>query len=542
MAEKKEKKKKKWRGLKAVSNLLMNGEYDKPESDAEYVQSPTDANTLDVPIFGAIDPATGKAAITDYSTWLASLPGKAPLNRIAQYTLIEQLIQSVDYVKCLEYIMIRACSRSIDTGLKIHVEPANDADDKNEQYLEAKRIIANLELDNSISDWIYKATIFGIKVIRPLKEKGIGITGLLDEERLHPKHMQGFKWYDKDQKKIKIGYVFPLSQREEGGKGMKMFLEDDIVVFKRKRTIKDSSVIQTPIMGSKENPRELYNLWDEETWLGKFPLVDYGNSVVITAYEPFVSLAKIRQAVERARLRTEKEVAIIGVPTDGLDPTKAQEHSDGYAKIFNQIYNKGRSSLNSLLSVVTVPYNALKQKIDVMFNRVEPNITGLTDLEYAIARFTSSLGLDSSVVAGKAGDQAGFGGAGLMDATTAEAAQMSKDSNSAGVGGVEDILRIHFLEKEGLVFTSDNKPYKIRIHTGDTRAEKERLLLEESRHMQVNQVVQRDVMLADFVDVDMAESIIQANVKYLHADETELRKIYKTKPPPPPGAEEGGAF
>ena len=343
MAEEKEKKekKKKWKGLKAVGNLLWRGEYESSsESSAEYVQSPSDANTTDVPIFGAIDPATGKAVTVDYAVWLASLPTKAPLDRDLQYTLIEQLIQADDYIKCLEYIMIRACSRSTDTGLKIHIEPANDADDKNEQYLEAKRLVANLKLDESISDWIYKATISGIKALIPLKEQGIGVTGLLDEERLHPKHMKGFKWYDKDQKRTKVGYVFPLSQKEEAGKGMKMFLEDDIVVFKRKKTTKYSSVIQNPVMGSKENPREKYNLWDEETWLGKFPLTDYGDSVIMTAYEPFVDLAQIRQAVKKARLRTEKEVAIVGVPTDGLDPAKAQEHSDGYGKIFHQIFNK----------------------------------------------------------------------------------------------------------------------------------------------------------------------------------------------------------
>ena len=183
MAEKKDKKKK-WRGLKAVGNLLWKGEYESSsESGSEYIQSPTDANTADVP-YGAIDPVTGKPVTADYAAWLASLPGKAPLDRLVQYTLIEQLIQADDYVKCLNYIMIRACSKSTDTGLKIHVEPDNDADDKNEQYIEAKRIVANLKLDGFISDWIYKATIFGIKVIRPLTEQGIGITGLLDDERM----------------------------------------------------------------------------------------------------------------------------------------------------------------------------------------------------------------------------------------------------------------------------------------------------------------------------------------------------------------------
>ena len=78
--------------------------------------------------------------------------------------------------------------------------------------------------------------------------------------------------------------------------------------------------------------------------------------------ESFVSLARIRQAVEKARLRTEKEIAIVGVPTDGLDPAKAQEHSDGYAKIFNQAWNKGRDAVNTLVHVLTVPFNALKQK------------------------------------------------------------------------------------------------------------------------------------------------------------------------------------
>ncbi|MCK4827013.1 hypothetical protein KA005_65370, partial [bacterium] len=77
------------------------------------------------------------------------------------------------------------------------------------------------------------------------------------------------------------------------------------------------------------------------------------------------------------------------------------------------------------------------------------------------------------------------------------------------------------------------------IHTGDTRAEKERLALEESRNMQLNQVVQRDVMLADFVDVDFIASMVEANKKYLKISEEQTRKIYKEKPPPPPG-EEGG--
>ena len=170
-----------------------------------------------------------------------------------------------------------------------------------------------------------------------------------------------------------------------------------------------------------------------------------------------------------------------------------------------------------------------------------PNITGIEDLNRAEARFASGMGLDASVINGNAGEQGGLGGAGLMDATTAESAQMSKDSNSCGVEGVEEILRIHFLIKYGLVFTQDNKPYKVRIHTGDTRAERERLQLEESRQMQVNQVAQRLIMYADFMEIDFVEAAVRADVQYLKVDEAEARKIYKEKPPPPPG-QEGGLF
>lgn len=541
MAEKREKKKF-WKGTKALKNLIVEGEYEKPDEKVDYVQSPSDIQTLDVQSGYGVDPTTGKvkATLLDYAAWLASLPSKMTSDRLTQYAFVEQLIETDDYQKCLQYISIRACSRSTDTGKIIHTEPDNDADANNEYYLEAKQVVSSLMLDKHISDWMLKTDIFGMKVIIPLKEEGIGVTGIYDDKRLHPKYCQGYKWFDKKTRSIKYGYVFPRWQKQEGGKGLKMFLEDDIVIFKRKKSIRKSAEVQNAVYGSKEKSKENFNLWDQKTWLGKYPITDYGHLITVPPYEAFVSLANIRYSIEKSRIRAGEAYAMISVPTDGLDPAKAQEHSDSYGRIFNQIYNKAAGVVKkTIMHIVTIPFNAIKQRIEVLMSQQDPNINGLVDLEKAEARFTSAWGLDSSVIAGNAGEVGGLGGAGLMDATTAESAQMSKDSNACGVAGVEEILRIHFLTKYGIVFTQDNKPYKVRIHTGDTRAEKERLALEESRRMQVNQVVQEIGMLSDFMDYNGVEAMVQACVKYLHMEEADARKIYRERPKLPPGTEEG---
>ena len=77
----KNKKDKKWKGLKAVGNFFMNGEYKKSDESKEYIQSPSDAQTMDVQSgYGTyVDPITGQMKkILDYASWLAALPGKAP--------------------------------------------------------------------------------------------------------------------------------------------------------------------------------------------------------------------------------------------------------------------------------------------------------------------------------------------------------------------------------------------------------------------------------------------------------------------------------
>ncbi len=533
-------KKKKWKGLKAVGNLLWNGDYESP-TKTEYVNSPSDVQHSEVHSTNtAIDKTTGRIKkVTDYAVWLASLPDKMSTDRLTQYDYIEELIEADDYNKCLEYIHIRSCSKSLDTGLIIHIDPDNGADHNNEHYLEAKRLVAALELDKFIGDWMFKASAFGIKALLPLKKSGFGILGLLDDERLHPKYIQGYKWFDPKRNGYRYGYVFPRYQKQEGGKGMKLFGEDDVVIFKRKKSNKKTGEVQQPILGSTDNYRETFNLWDPNTWIGKFPLTDYGHSILLPAYEAFVALAKIRFAVEKARLRSAESFALVHVPTDGLPPEKAQEHSDGYGRIINQIYNKGLAAAKTLMHVITIPFNAIKQKIEVILSQQDPNINGLADLERAESRFASAMGLDASVVNGTAGEQGGLGGAGLMDATTAESAQMAKDSNACGVAGVEEILRIHFLAKDGIVFNHDNKPYKVRIHTGDTRAERERLQLEDTRHMQVDRIAQRGVLLKDFIPgLDLRKMMIEAEKRYLHAEEDELNEIYKEAPKPQQPTEE----
>jgi hypothetical protein len=442
------------------NNALENQQYDLPP-----------ANVISDFYDGQLsDPAGNVFSIAAQGSYLIR---QMPQSRLAKYPIFQVMASDPTIDSAIKMHISHALSAKSDNGEIISIESTSDKEDP--ITLDLRNTFKEI-INENIQAWAYNAAVFGMWTVRLYGSSGKGIELVRSDYYTHPRHM---KLYERVGQLV--GYTSAYQQYYQG----RVVLMEPwkFVAFRIPHW--DVPLYQEPIRLSGVEFDISEDDFNAEEII---ETQNYGTSLIETAFGPWMDLLDAILSLNMSRKNASKLERMIGVNTGTLSPQKAAHYLNTVA---SQILKTSQADANRDLrqGFIQTVYNYLlpiwgdgKGRLDISTVEGNPNIEAIADINFAVNRLGSALGVDPSLLGFGEQLSGGLGDGGFFRLSIL-AGIKSNMLRRAIATGLEEMFDIHVAYKFNKTFLPGEKPWRIVFNSLSSAIEREEA---ENRDGRVN--------------------------------------------------------
>ena len=404
---------------------------------------------------------------------LAQFVHETPAFRQMAYDLLSFMANDATIDSALKMHISHALSAKTDTGEIIFIESVSDAEDP---IVNDLRDTFKDLINSNLSRWAYSAALYGVCYIRPYIKSGEGVVHVRHDYYTHPSHIKEF-----ERAGLLVGYTCEHQRAHKTGGQIRLMEPWKLIGFK---------IPQYTVSDAAEPMRlnnEMFDI-DDDDFMNESPVEtqNYGSSLVIKAYAPWVDLQEGLIAVNAARRNSSKIDRFVGVNIGKDNPTKAAQYFNSIANQFKKTaQDRAKQALKkgyiSTVDTKLYPISSTGSgRIEVQTEHSSVDVTAIADIDYHTSRLCAALGVDKSLM-GYTDDMTGGLGEGGFFRMSILAAIKANLIRQAMLEGIENLFEIHVATKHGKVYPDGQKPWKITFNSLNTAVEKEEADARESR-------------------------------------------------------------
>ena len=388
-----------------------------------------------------------------------------PENRLARYPVLATMVADPTIDSAIKLHVAHALSSKPGTNEAITIEAVDSENDP---------IVADLrntffgQINRNCQVWAYNAAIWGMWAVRLYGKPGAGVEMIRSDYYTHPRHL---KIYERCGQLV--GYTSAY-QAPHGGR-IELIEPWKFATFKIPSYCTHIGLEPLRI-GGKEMNLAADDFADEDI----IETQDYGGSLVETAYGPWMDLLEAIVSLNASRKNASRMERLVGVNTGKLNPQRAALYLQTVAEQLQKVgeADANRSLLRGYVQTVVnhlVPiWGDSKGRLEINTIEGNPNIEAIADIDFAIKRLGSALGVDPALLGFGEMLSGGLGDGGFFRVSIMAAIKASLLRRAIAVG-IEDIFNIHCAWKHGKVFLPEERPWKIVFNSTSTAMEREEM-------------------------------------------------------------------
>ncbi len=398
-----------------------------------------------------------------------------PVDRFSQYPILEEMIRDPINESAVTMHLSHALSAKMETGEIIFIEERDGADKADKKLIkELNQTFAPI-LNNNLMKWGFLTALYGYYPVRPHGEPGKGITLIRDDWYLNPRFIREYERAGQ-----LAGYTH-RHQRQTAQQGMIRLMEPwKFVTFKVQQYM-----LRTTVEPHRFRPLEFDierdDYWNEEP----IESVNYGTSLMSTAYDPWMDLQEAILSLNVSRRNASKRDRFVGVNVGKMDVIRAAKY---YNMLADQFQRKAEESARRSLKdgyVKTINnhifpiYGSGSGQVNIQTEESPVDVSSIEDVQFHVNRLAAAHGIDKSLL-GFTEDLAGGLGEGGFFRMSIAAAIKANQIRRAMIPGIERLFNIHIALKYGKVFTDEDRPYKLTFNSLNTAIQREESEAKES--------------------------------------------------------------
>ena len=204
---------------------------------------------------------------------------------------------------------------------------------------------------------------------------------------------------------------------------------------------------------------------------------EYGQSLIATAYEPWMCLKDALCSLLMSRRNAARLERLVGVSTGKLEPERAARYVDMIAERISNASAEVQTASwldGNLQTVINHLFPILGEKGSVQVDAVQgtADISALEDVMFHVKRLGGALGIDPSLLGFGDFLSGGLGEGGFFRISIM-ASQKANFLRKAIKNGLDRLCEIHIAYKYGKVFTPEERPWAIKFNSISSAIERE---------------------------------------------------------------------
>lgn len=451
-----------------------------------------------------------------------------PSNRLLKYKLFRLMADDPTIDSALKMHISHALSSKSDTGEIISIESTSDKDDP--LTIDLRNTFKKTVNDN-VQFWAYNAALNGIWFARIYGQQRKGVELVRSDYYTHPQFIRAY-----EQAGQVAGYT-AAHQNPMQNAGYITLMEPWKFIAFRIPIWKFESEVEPPRLDG--SILDISN--DDYRSESIIESQNYGTSLIETAFAPWMDLQEAILSMNMSRKNAARLERLIGVNTGKLSPQRASQYLN---TVSNQLLKVNQANAKQSLRrgyVQTVINHLIpifgdgKGRLDIASMEGNPNLDGLSDIDFHVKRLGSALGIDPSLLGFGEMLSGGLGDGGFFRISVLAAIKANM-LRRAVLSGLDNLFDIHIAYKYGKVFLPGEKPWRIIFNSVSSALEREERENLEGRvtfATMMGQLIQ--LIDAEFSSVDRNALANYMFTDIMKIDEEKFRKMFPEKITGPAG-------
>jgi len=399
--------------------------------------------------------------------------GVFPKNRLAKYAILDTMAVDPTIDSAIKMHISHALSADPNTGEIVTIESTADEDDPITVDL---RNTFKEVINQSCHSWAYNAAKYGCWFARVYGGQKTGVKLVRSDFYTHPRFNMIYE---------RAGQLVGFSSAYQGpyGGGLRLMEPWKYIVFRIPHWSTNTDLEPTRY---EEIPFDIAS--DDYGAEGLVESQNYGQSLIETAFHPWLDLMDAIQSLKMSRKNAARLERLVGVNTGKLTPQKAALYLNTVAQQLQKTeerkaidsFRRGyiQTAINRLIPI----WGDGKGRLEISTVEGNPNIEALTDVEFHIKRMGSALGIDPALLGFGEMLSGGLGDGGFFRISILAAIKASMLRRSL-LTGLERLFDIHVAYKFNKAFLPGQKPWRVVFNSVSTAMEREDA---ENREARVN--------------------------------------------------------
>jgi hypothetical protein len=445
-----------------------------------------------------------------------------PEDRLLKYGILRTMSKDPTIDSAIKMHISHALSAKSDTGEIISIESATDKDDP--ITIDLRNTLKKIVNENC-QFWAYNAALNGVCYARVYGESRKGISLVRSDYYTHPKFIREY-----EQAGQIAGYTASYQNPNQSAGRIPLMEPWKFAAFKIPISKVDAALEPQRLDG------RIFDIAsDDYTNEAIVETQNYGTSLIETAFGPWFDLNEAILSLKMSRKNAARLERLIGVNTGRLSPTRAAQYLN---TVSSQIQKTGKAKADQALRrgfIQTVVNHIIpifgdgKGRLDISSLEGDPNIDGLSDVDFHIKRLGSAIGIDPSLLGFGEMLSGGLGDGGFFRISILAAIKAAL-LRRAILEGIEALCDIHVAYKYNKVFLPGEKPWRIVFNSISTALEREE---RENREGQVNfaMMVAQLIQLID-PEFQATDRNVLANMLFtdvMKFDEEKIKTLFSKK-------------
>lgn len=394
----------------------------------------------------------------------ATISHLLPEDRSARYAVLKLMSKDPTIDSAIKMHISNALSAKTDTAESVFID---SVDGKPNKIVEDVRNTLMPIINKELNEWARKAAIYGSCFARVYGKQGVGIENVRCDFYTHPRYIAKFE---------KAGRLAGFTATYQGSRissqQIKLLPPWTFVGFEIPERW-DCDHIEPINVGGI--PVDLSS--DEFDTEALVESQEYGNSLIATAYGPWMDLLDAICSLKMSRRNAARLERMVGVNTGKLDPERAARYLDMVAERITNASDEVQnySWLNGKVqTVINHIFPIFGDKGSMQIDAVQgtPDINGLEDVMFHIKRLGSAIGVDPALLGFGDFLSGGLGDGGFFRVSVMAAVKANL-LRKAIKNGIQRLAEIHVAYKYGKVFTESECPWTITFNAVSSAIERE---------------------------------------------------------------------
>ncbi len=461
----------------------------------------------------------GKGATSDSE----KLIHKFPIDRFAQYPILEEMIRDPLNEAALTMHVYHALSSKTDTGEVIFIEPKEGAE--KDKIINDLRENFTKTLNFNLIKWGFLTALYGYFPLRIYGEKGKGVSLIRDDFYMNPRFIREYRRAGE-----LAGFTHRYQQVQSKG-GLNRLIEPWKFV--------GMSIQQYTMPGFVEPVRmQLFDI-ERDDWWNDEPIEtsSYGSSLMSTAYNPWVDFNDALLSLSISRRNAAKRDRFVSINTGKSHPVKAAKY---YNTMAEQLQRKANESakrglakgfMNTIDNHIFPVWSNGAGQVSIQTESSPVDVSAIEDVQMHLNRLCAAHGLDKSLLGWGDSMSGGLGEGGFFR-TAITAAIRANQVRQAILPAIDRIFDIHVAYKYGKVFTEAEKPWQIKFNSLNTAIQHEEAEAQEkAANYAVSVATLMQMLDPEMSKFDFEESADHLLREKLGIDADKLKAMMTAKKP-----------